>query len=325
MAPPGERRKLNRVVSAPSVPVGSRKHTHGALLRSLPIAVAALLALAACGGSDAGTTDVGDTGMPTDVPQGDAAAGDTAEPDTTTSDTTATETTPEDTQGPDADSADTTALDSSPVDSSALDTTAPVDTTAPDDTTVPTNVAACPVDDMGTLFPGPAPPSPFDPWPSVTACVDAKHDVAIVLGCPSNEDGTPSDCQNQRADIAKRLWDEDLADVFIVSGAAVHTAHVEADALYNLLVARGIPAEAIHKEPQAKHTDENLYYSTQIMEANDWDDAWVVSEAAGHLLYSAVCDANCCVKLGRLTVFEVELDGALQKIGHYALAPPANA
>jgi hypothetical protein len=151
----------------------------------------------------------------------------------------------------------------------------------------------------------------------------------MVLGCPSRDDGQPSDCQKKRADIAVGLQRLGYGDRFIVTGGAVANAHVEADALRALLLARGVPDDRIVREPLAMHTDENLYYSTRIMEAEGLVTAWVVSEDPGHLVMTAVCDANCCVQLGRMTVFELGVPLSSggspepQKVGHYVRTPPA--
>jgi hypothetical protein len=173
---------------------------------------------------------------------------------------------------------------------------------------------------MPELHPAPLPPNPDADQPVAGACIAQKHDAIIVLGCPSNEDGTASDCQIERADLAVRLHDAGYADDFIVSGAAVHNDFAESDALHDLLVARAITSDAIIREPRAEHTDENIYFSSRIMQEQGWRSALVVSNSAGQLLYNALCDSNCCVGLGRLTV--VELDGIV--VGHYALYPDAS-
>jgi hypothetical protein len=93
----------------------------------------------------------------------------------------------------------------------------------------------------------------------------------------------------------------------------------EAEALHDLLVERGVASADILLEPLAEHTDENIYYSSRIMEEHGWRSALVVSESAGQLLYNALCDSNCCVQLGRLTI--VELAGVV--VGYYVLYPDA--
>ncbi len=159
------------------------------------------------------------------------------------------------------------------------------------------------------------------------ACVRNKHDAVIVLGCPSDADGSTSACQEARVGIALAVAAAGYGDAFIVTGGAVHTPVVEAFALRDLLLARGIPDERIEVEPKAEHTDENLYFSSRIMQSRGWSTALVVSEEPGHLVGSAVCDSNCCVALGRLTLFDFPLpSGAREttKIGHYELYPRAS-
>jgi len=243
-----------------------------------------------------------------------------------------------DTARPDADVpapdvADTTPTDTAPGDTVAPDTiVAPdADTLAPEtqpDTLAPETVdpAACPVPTMKDEYPGPFPSFPYGTWTHAKGCVANPHDVIIVLGCPSESNGAPSRCQIDRARITEQLYEAHWADQFIVTGAAVHNGYVEADALYDLLVERGLPPTSIFKEPRARHTDENLYYSTLIMQEHGWTSALVVSEDPGHLMMTAVCDSNCCVDLGRLTLYEWEVEPDLfVKAGHYALIPPGTA
>ena len=182
----------------------------------------------------------------------------------------------------------------------------------------------CPVPSMQDQFPGEGQvPNPYtEVWPNADACVATHHDVIIVLGCPNNADGTAADCQTKRADIAIALSHQGYGDRFITSGAAAHNAWVEADTLKQLLVDRGVDATAIVEDTLALHTDENLYYSTQLMVAQGWTDALVVSDDPGHLVMTAVSDSNCCVDLGRLSLFTFDLgDGASALVGHYALYP----
>ena len=191
--------------------------------------------------------------------------------------------------------------------------------------------AMCPVDSMELLYPGRLPPNPFGQLPAASACVAAEHDVIILLGCPSNDDGSPSTCQTRRVELGIAIMQTGYGHRFIVTGAAVHNAHVEADALAGLLMAEGIPAADIRREARAEHTDENIYYSTRIMEAEGWASALVVSENPGHLVMTAICDSNCCVDLGRLTVVELPLvpDSSgrerTPKVGHYVRYPWADA
>jgi hypothetical protein len=183
-------------------------------------------------------------------------------------------------------------------------------------------VTSCPTDSMLDLYPGMWPPQPYGPKPDATACVATEHDVIIVLGCPNDAGGQPSSCQTKRADIAVALRDAGYGKRFITTGGAVHNQYVEADTLKALLVARGVAEKDVLTDTKAEHTDENIYYATQIMKAQGYTNALVVSDDPGHLVLTAICDSNCCVDLGRLTVFEFAIAGGTKVLaGHYALYP----
>jgi len=109
----------------------------------------------------------------------------------------------------------------------------------------------------------------------------ARWDAVIVPGCPSEADGTLSLCQMSRAAWASILWQRGVAGAFIASGAAVHSRYVEAEALAQAMAALGVPAERIWIEPNALHTDENMYYSLQIARALGFHSLAVASQR-GH-------------------------------------------
>lgn len=186
-------------------------------------------------------------------------------------------------------------------------------------------VTACPVDPMDQLYSGFLPPNPYGAIPAAGACIDRPHDVVIVLGCPNNGDGSPATCQIARADQAAKYFNAGYSTHFITSGAAVANSYVEAVTLKQLLVDRGIPSASILTEQRARHTDENLYFSTRIMEAEGWKSAIVVSEDPGHLILSATCDSNCCVALGRLTALTFTVGGTAIVSAHYVRFPWAAA
>jgi hypothetical protein len=187
---------------------------------------------------------------------------------------------------------------------------------------------ACVIPSMIDQYPGTGLPMPFAPGVPAPACVLAKHDAIVVLGCPNADDGGVGDCQAARADIAVALMNAGLGDRFITSGAAVHNMWIEADTLADLLVARGVPDGSITREEMAQHTDENIAFSTRIMAENGWETALVVSDDPSHLVLVALCDSNCCVEQGRLTIFDFLLpdgDGgtSARKVGHYVRYPIA--
>jgi hypothetical protein len=89
-------------------------------------------------------------------------------------------------------------------------------------------------------------------------------DAVIVPGCPSEDDGSLSPCQEGRAVWAAIVWERGLAQRFIVSGSSVHSPYVEAEALAAGMAALGVPADRIYIEPDALHTDENMAWSLRI-------------------------------------------------------------
>ena len=184
----------------------------------------------------------------------------------------------------------------------------------------PSAATRCAVPLMTDRYSGFLPTNPYGVQPMAGPCA-VPHDAIELLGCPSNTDGTPSTCQTARADLAVGLWDAGYASNFIVSGAATHNQWVEADALAQLLEQRGVQAKQIFRDLRAMHTDENLYYSDKIMEAQGWSSAIVVSEEPGQLIETALCDSNCCVDLGRLTVLTFPLGTTTAVLGHYVRYP----
>lgn len=177
---------------------------------------------------------------------------------------------------------------------------------------------------MIDAYPGEYPNQPNDPQPLAPDCIARAHDAIIVLGCPNEDTGAASACQIARADIAVALSSAGYGDRFITTGGAVHNEWVEADTLRDLLIQRGISADRIKTEPLAEHTDENIYHSTRIMEMEGQASAVVVSDQPGHLLLTGLCDSNCCVDLGRLSVFDFPIANGRVTAGHYVRHPWAN-
>jgi vancomycin permeability regulator SanA len=111
------------------------------------------------------------------------------------------------------------------------------------------------------------------------------YDAVIVLGCPTLEDGSLTRCQLGRAGHASALWSKGWAKAFIVSGAAVHTPYVEAEAIAMAMVELGVPADKIWLETDALHTDENVYYSMKLAKKLGFEDLAVASNG-GHAAFA---------------------------------------
>ncbi len=105
-------------------------------------------------------------------------------------------------------------------------------------------------------------------------------DVAFIPGCPTEETGRLSPCQRARAAHAALIWQKGWAQYFVTSGAATHSPFVEADAIAEAMTAMGVPAERIYLEPNARHTDENMYFSWLLARALRFSSIAVASNGS---------------------------------------------
>lgn len=104
-----------------------------------------------------------------------------------------------------------------------------------------------------------------------------KGDTLIVLGCPTEPDGTPSPEQRERVMEGVRQFKKGVSEHIIFTGTAAHNRFIEALAMAKLAEAQGVPASAVIEERQAHDTIQNIYYSDKIMEAHGWHTAEVIS------------------------------------------------
>ncbi len=103
-------------------------------------------------------------------------------------------------------------------------------------------------------------------------------DAIIVPGCPSKADGGLTVCQARRAMWAAIQWERGYAHHFITSGGAVYSPYVEAEAIAAAMTSLGVPAERIYLEPNALHTDENIFNALQIARQKGWTRLAVASD-----------------------------------------------
>ena len=69
-----------------------------------------------------------------------------------------------------------------------------------------------------------------------------------------------------------------------------------------------------------------MLLDNNLIKGGDINNAIVVTEDPGQMLYTTVSDANCCVELGRLSVFDFSIGGGeVALLGHYSLYPWAEA
>ncbi len=109
-------------------------------------------------------------------------------------------------------------------------------------------------------------------------------DVIVVLGSGLNPDLTPGPALTRRSERAADLWKAGYASAIICSGGYTTSAiRSEAFGCGQVLRANGVPLDAIILEASSRSTEENAYYSHEIMQDHGWTTALVVSDAY-HLL-----------------------------------------
>jgi uncharacterized SAM-binding protein YcdF (DUF218 family) len=102
-------------------------------------------------------------------------------------------------------------------------------------------------------------------------------DVGIALGCPSEDDGSPSDCLRCRVAGALRALRQKRVQAVIFSGGAAHNRHVEAEVMAALTRAQGVPDGQILVEGQALTTWQNLRNAQRLMRSRGYKTALLIS------------------------------------------------
>ena len=106
---------------------------------------------------------------------------------------------------------------------------------------------------------------------------DTHFDTLIVLGTPARADGSPSPELRERIEEGVREYRAGVAPHLIMTGGAAHNHFVEAQVMADYAAQQGVPREAIVVEGQAKDTVQNIWFSHELMQANGWRSAEVIS------------------------------------------------
>lgn len=110
-------------------------------------------------------------------------------------------------------------------------------------------------------------------WPRLPA----PADVAIVLGCPAEDDGTASLCELCRIKSAVRAYRQGRAQRLLFSGGAAHSHFVEADVMADLANRNGVPESKILREGRAMTTWQNLRFAKKLLADHDLKTALIIS------------------------------------------------
>ncbi len=109
-------------------------------------------------------------------------------------------------------------------------------------------------------------------------------DVIVVLGAGLRPDNRPGPALIRRAGQAAVLWQQGLApNIICTGGVPVRSTRSEASGCRDVLMDNGVPSDAIWLEEDSHSTEENALYTYEIMNAQGWQQAIVVSDGY-HLL-----------------------------------------
>ncbi|NDJ59691.1 MAG: YdcF family protein [Chloroflexi bacterium] len=112
----------------------------------------------------------------------------------------------------------------------------------------------------------------------------ASADVIVVLGSGLRADGRPGPALIRRSERGAELWRAGFAPTVICAGGLGQgMVRSEAHACRQILIDNGVPEAAVLLEERSRSTEENALYTREIMDANDWATALVVSDGY-HLL-----------------------------------------
>ncbi len=105
-------------------------------------------------------------------------------------------------------------------------------------------------------------------------------DVIVVLGSGLRRDGSPGDALRRRSIWAAQAYADGYAPrVICTGGQSEGQRRSEAEACRELLLDRGVPDSAIFLESQSRSTEENALYTAQIMAAQGFRDAVLITDS----------------------------------------------
>ncbi|HVG46685.1 MAG TPA: YdcF family protein [Rubellimicrobium sp.] len=103
--------------------------------------------------------------------------------------------------------------------------------------------------------------------------------VALILGAAVWPDGTPSPTLRRRTLHAAALWHRGEIQALIPCGGLGLHPPTEAEAMRDLLLSEGIPAEAIRLEDRSRDTLENIRFALPILADLGATQALIVTDA----------------------------------------------
>lgn len=102
-------------------------------------------------------------------------------------------------------------------------------------------------------------------------------DIAVVLGNSVNRKGAPNPCLHSRVEAGAALYRQGLAGGLLMSGGTDGDGSNEAEAMRDMAVSMGVPADKIRIEPRSESTYENIAFSAPLL--HDAEQIIIVSDA----------------------------------------------
>jgi uncharacterized SAM-binding protein YcdF (DUF218 family) len=101
--------------------------------------------------------------------------------------------------------------------------------------------------------------------------------AALILGCAVWPDG-PSPTMRRRTRHAATLWHRGEVAWLIPCGGLGRHGPTEAEAMRDLLLADGVPSEAIRLEDRSRNTHENILFAKPILDVLGAREAVIVTD-----------------------------------------------
>lgn len=98
--------------------------------------------------------------------------------------------------------------------------------------------------------------------PSIPKMKDQKYPYAILLGCPTHDDGTLSTAQTKRCNLAIEAYQKGLFDTLVISGSNVKNKYYESKSMAEYIQSK--TEMPIICETKARNTFENFTYAKEI-------------------------------------------------------------
>jgi len=119
-----------------------------------------------------------------------------------------------------------------------------------------------------------------------------KADAILVFGGGVGETGSPGKSTIERARYAAQLYKGGYADRIIFSSGYTYTYN-DAENMRLFAVSMGVPEKDIILEQNANSAYENVIFSKEILDKNNWDSALVISSLYNMRRVSMVFNKWC--------------------------------